>query len=119
MTCPPFLPPAACRCARTMELSIRASEPGERAANTLKIESHTPLWPSGRSGCTPWLRPVPPGQAAPRRARAQHEEDRVQNAPVGARPIRRPSAPSRRGSMSRRSAALKSNRDLPSPRQGT
>ncbi len=39
---PSFLPPAACWCARTMELSISASEPGDRAANASKIESHTP-----------------------------------------------------------------------------
>jgi len=36
------LAPAACWCARTIDLSISASEPGERAASASKIASHTP-----------------------------------------------------------------------------
>jgi hypothetical protein len=38
----PFLPPAACWCARTIELSIRCKEFGERCASVSKILSHTP-----------------------------------------------------------------------------
>jgi len=38
----PFLPPAVCWCARTIELSISASEPGERAASASKMASQTP-----------------------------------------------------------------------------
>lgn len=40
----PFFPPAACWWARTMELSIRCSDPGERAARASKMRSQTPLF---------------------------------------------------------------------------
>src|SRR5262249_61498635 len=38
----PFLPPAACWCARMIELSIKCSDCGERAAKASKTRSHTP-----------------------------------------------------------------------------
>ena len=38
----PFFPPAACWCARTMELSIRCIEPGDPAARASKTLSQTP-----------------------------------------------------------------------------
>ena len=38
----PFLPPAACWCARTMELSINCIDCGEVAASASKTRSHTP-----------------------------------------------------------------------------
>ena len=38
----PFLPPAACWWARTIELSMNCKDWGERAANVSKIRSHTP-----------------------------------------------------------------------------
>jgi hypothetical protein len=38
----PFLPPAACWWARTMELSIRAIDPGDLAARVSKTCTHTP-----------------------------------------------------------------------------
>lgn len=38
----PFLPPAACWCARTIELSIKCNDCGERAARASKTRSHTP-----------------------------------------------------------------------------
>ena len=39
----PLFPPAACWWARTIELSIRCSECGERAAKASNMASHTPL----------------------------------------------------------------------------
>jgi hypothetical protein len=38
----PFLPPAACWWARTIELSMNCKDCGERAASVSKIRSHTP-----------------------------------------------------------------------------
>jgi hypothetical protein len=38
----PFLPPAACWCARMIELSIKCNDCGERAAKASKTRSHTP-----------------------------------------------------------------------------
>ena len=38
----PFLPPAACWWARTIELSMNCSDCGERAARVSKMRSHTP-----------------------------------------------------------------------------
>lgn len=38
----PFLPPAACWCARTMELSIRCRLSGETVLSRSKMASHTP-----------------------------------------------------------------------------
>ena len=38
----PFFPPAACWCARTMELSIRCSDWGEAADRASKTRSQTP-----------------------------------------------------------------------------
>ena len=37
----PFLPPAACWCARTIELSIRCSDCGERAASASNMATQT------------------------------------------------------------------------------
>jgi len=38
----PFFPPAACWCARMIELSMKAMDSGDRAAKALKILIHTP-----------------------------------------------------------------------------
>ena len=38
----PFLPPAACWCARMMELSMKAMDSGDFAAKALKILTHIP-----------------------------------------------------------------------------
>lgn len=40
----PFLPPAACWCARMMELSINCSDCGDCAARASNILSHTPAF---------------------------------------------------------------------------
>ena len=40
----PFLPPAACWCARTIDESIRCNDCGERAAKVSKIRSQTPTF---------------------------------------------------------------------------
>ena len=40
----PFFPPAACWCARMIELSISCSDCGERADSVSKMRSHTPAF---------------------------------------------------------------------------
>src|SRR5690606_7434640 len=40
----PLFPPAACGWARTMELSIRCSDPGERSASASNTRSQTPAF---------------------------------------------------------------------------